>query len=205
VTTSALANAVIARLEAEGYLRVHTPFQVATVRFDFTAVLRGQKGRAFDLVLIVDTSGGEHGDKSGSRTRQRIEALSRALDVSGSRLVLTAVLAGAPLPTPEVEAISRLCRVLTVESAKLGEKGEPASKEAARDLDDRLRILLPLKIENGQGSTADPIGDVESRLPAAVNRDVVKALLDVTSRGERGVSRAIKELLEEALKPGVPS
>jgi hypothetical protein len=95
---------------------VHTPFQVASVRFDFTAVLQGQKGRGFDIVLIMDTSAGEHGDKSGSRTRQRIEALSRALDVSGSRLVLTAILAGAPLPTADVEAIARICRVLTVEA-----------------------------------------------------------------------------------------
>src|ERR1700719_154704 len=106
MTASALANAIISRLEAIGYRRLHTPFQVASVRFDFTAVLQGQRGRGLDVVLIVDTSAGEYGDKSGPRTRQRIEALTRALDVSGSRLVLTAVLAGAPLPTTDVDEIS---------------------------------------------------------------------------------------------------
>src|SRR5438045_9003308 len=110
MTVSALAGAIIARLEAVGYRRLTTPFQVASVRFDFTAVLQGQHGRGTDIVLIVDTSAGEHGDNSGPRTRQRIEALSRALDVSGSHLVLTAILAGAPLPTTEVESLSRLCR-----------------------------------------------------------------------------------------------
>jgi hypothetical protein len=37
MTVSALAGAIITRLEAVGYRRVPTPFQVASVRFDFTA------------------------------------------------------------------------------------------------------------------------------------------------------------------------
>jgi hypothetical protein len=204
MTTSALANAIIARLEAEGYQRVATPFQVASVRFDFTAVLQGQKGRGFDIVLIMDTSAGEHGDKSGSRTRQRIEALSRALDVSGSRLVLTAILAGAPLPTADVEAIARICRVLTVESAELNKEGASVSEEAARELDDKLRILLPLALEKDHGSAVDPIGEVENRLPASVDRAVAQAVFAGSARGDRAVARAVRDLLEAALKPGVP-
>jgi hypothetical protein len=81
----------------------------------------------------------------------------------------------------------------------------PATENAARELDDRLRILLPLKIEIGQDSAMDPIGEVENRLPSAVNRDLANKLLGATGRGDRAVSRAIIELLEEALKPGVPS
>lgn len=204
MTVSALARAIIARLEEVGYRRLQTPFQVASVRFDFTAVLQGREGRGFDIILIVDTSAGEHGDKSGARTRQRIEALSRALDVSGSRLVLTAILAGAPLPTADVDAIARICRVLTVEGIELNAAASPATEDAVRELDDRLRILLPLKLQIGQGSAADPIGEVERRLPGTVNRDVAKKLLSVTGRGDRAVARAVRELLEEALKPGVP-
>jgi hypothetical protein len=208
MTASALARAIIARLEEVGYQRLQTPFQVASVRFDFTAVLQGRQGRegrGFDIVLIVDTSAGEHGDKSGGRTRQRIEALSRALDVSESRLVLTAILAGATLPKADVDAIARICRVLTVEGIELNAAACPATENAARELDDRLRILLPLKIEIGQDSAVDPIGEVENRLPSAVNRDLANKLLGATGRGDRAVSRAIIELLEEALKPGVPS
>jgi hypothetical protein len=204
MTASALARAIIARLEEVGYRQLQTPFQVASVRFDFTAVLQGREGRGFDIILIVDTSAGEHGDKSGARTRQRIEALSRALDVSGSHLVLTAILAGAPLPTTDVDAIARICRVLTVEGIELNAEASPATEEAARELDDRLRILLPLKLQIGQGSAADPIGEVEKRLPGAVSHDLTKKVLGATARGDRAVTRAIRELLEEALKPGVP-
>ncbi len=205
MTTSALANAIINRLETIGYRRLPTPFQVASVRFDFTAVLQGQQGRGFDFVLIVDTSAGEYGDKSGPRTRQRIEALSRALDVSGSRLVLTAILAGAPLPTADVDEISRICRVLTLERVDLNAMGVPTTKEAARELDDRLRILLPLKLETTQVSAADPIGDVEKRLQGTVDPNTAKKLLGSTSRGNEAVVATIKELLEKALEPGVPS
>jgi hypothetical protein len=205
MTVSALAGAIITRLEAAEYRRLPTPFQVASVRFDFTAVLQGQGGRGMDIVLIVDTSAGEHGDNSGARTRQRIEALGRALDVSGSHLVLTAILAGAPLRTADVEALSRLCRVLTVESIHLNRSGEPATDDAMRELGDRLRILLPLTLERGQGSIADPIGELERRFPESLDRTMAKKLLAASGKGETAVSKAIGELLDEALKPGVPS
>jgi hypothetical protein len=205
MTVSALAGAIMTRLEAAGYRRLPTPFQVASVRFDFTAVLQGQGGRGMDIVLIVDTSAGEHGDNSGARTRQRIEALGRALDVSGSHLVLTAILAGAPLRTADVEALSRLCRVLTVESIHLNRSGEPATDDAMRELGDRLRILLPLTLERGQGSIADPIGELERRFPESLDRTMAKKLLAASGKGETAVSNAIGELLDEALKPGVPS
>jgi len=204
MTVSALVGAIITRLEAVGYRQLLTPFQVASVRFDFTAVLQGQRGRGTDMVLIVDTSAGEHGDNSGPRTRQRIEALSRALDVSGSHLVLTAILAGAPLSTADVEALSRLCRVLTLESIRLNRKGDPATDDAARELDDRLRILLPLTLEREQGSIADPIGQLERRFPDSLDRTMARKLLAASARGESAVSKAIGELLNEALKPGVP-
>ena len=205
MTVGALAGAIITRLEAAGYRRVPTPFQVASVRFDFTAVLQGQGGRGTDVVLIVDTSAGEHGDNSGARTRQRIEALSRAVDISGSRLVLTAILSGAPFPVVEVEALSRLCRVLTVESIHLNRSGGPATDKAARELDDKLRILLPLTLERGQDSIADPIGELERRFPESLDRTMANKLVGASARGETAVSKTIGELLEEALKPGVPA
>lgn len=205
MTASSLVNAIISRLEAVGYHRLSTPFQVASVRFDFTAVLQGQQGRAFDLVLIIDTSAGEFGDNNGPRTRQRIEALTRALDVSGSRLVLTTILAGAPLPTIDVDEISRICRVLIVEGIELNATGAPATEEAARDLDDRLRILLPLKLETTSGLAADLIGDVEKQLHGTMASNRTRVLLGATNRGPGAVTAAVRKLLEEALEPGAPN
>ena len=198
-------SAIVARLEGTGYRRLQTPFTVASVRFDFTAALQGRDGRSFDLILIIDTSAGDHGDKSGERTRQRIEALSRALDVSGSRLVLTAVLAGAPLSPAEVEAISRTCRVLKVEALDLGADGAPATEAAARDLDDWLRVLLPLQLDGDGDGVADPIGELEKRLPSNIDRGTIEILLAASARSDVAVMRALRELLKDALRPGVLS
>jgi hypothetical protein len=203
VTTSALASAIISRLEAAGYRRLQTPFTVASVRFDFTAVLQGRDGVSSDLILIVDTSIGEQDEKG--RTQQRIDALSRALDISRSRLVLTAILAGAPLPPTEVESISRTCRVLTVEALDLDARGMPATEAAANDLDDRLRVLLPLQIPDQGDAVADPIGELERNLPSNIDRGAIEVLLAASARGQRAVSHTLGELLAEALKPGVPS
>jgi hypothetical protein len=205
MTTSVLTTTIIERLEAVGYRRLPTPFQVASVRFDFTAVLRGPDARGLDRVLIVDTSVGQHGDNSGERTRQRIEALSRALDISGSRLVLTAILAGAPLPSTDVEALSHTCRVLTVDAIDLDEAGQAATPEATRDLDDRLRVLLPLQLENGHDTVADPAGEIEQRLTGIADKRLTQALLAASARGDRAVSRVLGDVLDAALKPGVPS
>ena len=86
----------------------------------------------------------------------------------------------------------------------LNRGGEPPTDDAARELDDRLRILLPLTLERGQGSIADPIGELKGRFPASLDRDLAKKLLSASGRGETAVSKAIGELLDEALKPGVP-
>lgn len=110
MTGSLLVEGLIKRLESAGYARLPTPFKVASVDFDFTAAMRGRDGRALDLVLIVDTATGDFGDRDGARVRQRVEALSRALDITQSRYLLTVILAGATLEG-DIEALSETCRV----------------------------------------------------------------------------------------------
>src|SRR6201999_334497 len=94
---SPLVNAIHNRLKEAGYSDLATPFKVANVEFAFTSALRGRNGRSLDLVLLVDTTTGDFGDRDAMRVRQRVEALSRALDVTGSRYVVTVILAGATL------------------------------------------------------------------------------------------------------------
>ena len=73
MSDSPLVNAILGRLHEAGYRDLAAPFQVATVEFEFTAALRGSDGRALDLVLVVDTTTGEFGDRDSARVRQRIE------------------------------------------------------------------------------------------------------------------------------------
>jgi hypothetical protein len=86
VSDSPLVQAIQERLRVGGYTDLPTPFKIASVEFAFTGAMRGRDGRALDLVLLVDTTTGDFGDRDGGRVRQRVEALSRALDVTGSRL-----------------------------------------------------------------------------------------------------------------------
>ena len=126
---SPLVHAIQERLRGTGYSDLPTPFKVAGVEFAFTGAMHGRGGRALDLVLLVDTTTGDFGDRDGGRVRQRVEALSRALDVTGSRYVLTVILAGAVL-TEGIEALSETCRVLQVESVALDDQGKPADETA---------------------------------------------------------------------------
>ena len=81
---SPLVQAIHKRLHLAGYSDLSTPFKVAGVEFPFTGAMHGRDGRALDLILLVDTTTGDFGDRDGVQVRQRIEALSRALDVTGS-------------------------------------------------------------------------------------------------------------------------
>lgn len=55
--------------------------------------------------------------------------MSRALDVTQSRYLLTVILAGASLPAL-IDSLSLICRVLTIEEAALEPDGSPSGDEA---------------------------------------------------------------------------
>lgn len=197
-----LVGGLVKRLESAGYARLATPFRVASVDFEFTAALRGSDGRGLDLILIVDTATGEHGDRDAARVRQRVEALSRALDITQSRYVLTVILAGAALQG-DVEALSATCRVLSVESISLDADDKPVNAVAAEALDDRIRVLLPLDVHPNEdeetSANGDTVSELLAALPKSLDKELVRGLAAASLQGETAVTEALGHRLGEVL------
>lgn len=195
---SPLVQAIHERLQTAGYSDLTTPFKVAGVEFAFTGAMRGRDGRALDLVLLIDTTTGDFGDRDAGRVRQRVEALSRALDVTGSRYVITAILAGAVL-ADSIEILSETCRVLPVEGILLDADGKPADEIAERQLDDRIRVLLPLILPDPTAPSPDGGGPAMDQLVRALPARTTKALIDAviagSEHGEQGVTDAASSVI----------
>lgn len=201
MSDSSLVNVILIRLRQAGYRDVATPFRVATVDFEFTAALRGSNGRALDLVLIVDTTTGEFGDRDSARVRQRVEALSRALDVTRSRYVVTLILAGAALGS-DIEMLAETCRVLYVDGISIGSNGEFADEAASNQLDDMIRVLLPLSLPpplittNGSGPA---LQQLERSLSTSLNKSLLAAVFSASQQGELAVVDAMASVIGAAL------
>lgn len=204
MSTSPLIQAVQERLREAGYIDLPTPFKIAGVEFSFTGAMRGRDGRALDLVLLVDTTTGDYGDRDGDRVRQRIEALSRALDVTGSRYVVTAILAGAALAEGN-DALSETCRVLQVEGIKLDYQGKPSDDDDKCKLDDQIRVLLPLTLPLPAVETQNGSGPVIDQLVHALPEDTdiifLEVLIDAANEGEQAVTDAIALAINSAFQP----
>jgi len=203
VSGSPLVQAIQKRLRGAGYSDLSTPFKVAGVEFAFTGAMRGRDGRALDLILLIDTTTGDFGDRDGGRVRQRVEALSRALDVTGSRYVVTVILAGAVL-AEGIEALSETCRVLQVERVALDDQGKPADETAERQLDDRIRVLLPLTLPVPIAETQDGGGSAMEQLvralPAGTNKALVDAVIAASDAGEESVTDAVALVINGAFQ-----
>lgn len=201
--SSPLVQAIQERLRGAGYSDLLTPFKVAGVEFAFTGAMRGRDGRALDLVLLIDTTTGDFGDRDGGRVRQRVEALSRALDVTGSRYVVTVILAGAVL-AEGIEALSETCRVLQVESVALDGEGKPADETAERQLDDRVRVLLPLTLpvplSEPQDGSGPSMEQLVRALPAGTNESLVDAVIAASIAGEQAVTEAAALIINGAFQ-----
>lgn len=197
-----LVLAIRERLRAGGYQDLVTPFRVAGVSFEFTAALRGNGGRALDLILLIDTTTGDFGDRSADRIRQRVEALSRALDIAESRFVVTVILAGAPL-LGNVEALTETCRVLYVESLAIDNIGKPIDKRTEDLLEDRIRLLLPLDLpsdmalEGGSSSALEQL--IQSLESDVVDQDFLGALIEASKGGELAVTTEVAKLINGAI------
>jgi hypothetical protein len=203
VSSSPLVRAIQERLRGAGYSDLSTPFKLAGVEFAFTGAMRGRDGRALDLVLVVDTTTGDFGDRDGARVRQRVEALSRALDVTGSRYVVTVILAGAVL-AEGIEVLSETCRVLQVERVALDDQGKLVDETAGRQLDDRIRVLLPLTLPVPIAETQDGSGSAMEQLvralPADTDMALVNGVVAASSAGEQSVTDAVARIINGAFQ-----
>jgi hypothetical protein len=201
MSASPLVLAITNRLEEVGYSPVRTPFKVASVSFDFTKAMRGSAGRSLDLVIVVDTTTGDFGDKEPVQVRRRIEALSRALDVTRSRLVLTVILAGATM-TAEVDALAEVCRVLIVEAMAVEIDGKPKDDLTKHLLDDRIRLLLPLEIPLRNvtgGPELTPMEKLLLAVPEDVDKGLAEAVIEASHEGDEAVTAAMSAVLDQAL------
>src|SRR5690606_3229457 len=110
-----------------------------------------------------------------------------------SRYVVTVILAGAAL-AEGVEALSETCRVLQVEGVELDDKGKPADDKAKRQLDDRIRILLPLTLPvplmQAQGGNGPAMDQLVRALPAGTSMAIVDSVIAASSAGEQAVTDA---------------
>lgn len=203
MTDSPLVKMVADRLANSGYKQINTPFRIASVNFNFTLAFRGNTRRANDLVLIIDTTTGEHDDRDGRRVSQRIAGLGRALDVSQSRLVITVILVGA-VSNKSIEDLSENCRVLTVDSIPTAHVDEEARQAARRQLDDRISVLLPLTLPDSVATVNDEehsaIEKLRLAIPAGINHNFAERVLTASELGKESVEDSMFSVLELALK-----
>ena len=185
MTQSQPVTRIVAILTNARYRHIQTPITVASIPFEFAALLVGSD-RANDLVVVIDTL-----VDSETRVRQKIESLSRALDLVGSRRPLTVVLAGPPPRPSVIEALARVSRILTV--------GTPTGDSADRFLTDTLAVLLPLTLPDSNEAIVDPINEVSRQLSAEIDQDAVTALLAAAPSGADAVKEAFRTLLEAPL------
>lgn len=176
---------VVAILTDARYRHLQTPITVASVPFEFAALLVGSD-RANDLVVVIDTL-----VDSEARIRQKIEGLSRALDLVASRRPLTVVLVGPPPRPSIIEALARVSRILTV--------GTPTGDSADRFLTDTLAVLLPLGLPDTSEAIVDPINEVRKQLPTDIDYDAVAPLFAASPSGADAVKDAFRTMLEAPL------
>lgn len=195
-TTQAPVEQIVAILEnSKAFRRVPAPLKIGNVPFEFSAVLIGQDKNP-DLVIVIDTIA-----EDIQRTRQKIGGLGRALDVVGSRRPVTAILTGPRPAESALESISKICRVLPV--------GTPTGTKDEELLRDWLSVLLPLPIAPQTGIAADPLGELIELLPAGLDPQLRKSVVEASPRGADAVRFELKRRLtapfdtaEEKLEAG---
>jgi hypothetical protein len=112
---------------------------------------------------------------------------------------VTAILAGAVLKEG-IEALSETCRVLNVESVGLDENGKLKDEAAKRRLDDRIRVLLDLKlpdpVDENSGDGGPAMDQLVQALPGDIDNDLKAAVIAASGSGEEAVIEAAASIID---------
>jgi hypothetical protein len=177
---------VVSHLEKAGFRRLTKPLEIASLRFDFPAVLVSGDSES-DLVVVADTV-----EEDGIRIQKKLEGIARALDVLGSRRSITAVVAG-PRPKNEIiDDMARVCRILPI--------GDTADATLEGSLKNWLRVLTPLSIEDLGSQTSDPIAKLHSAEDMAENK-IFQDLISASFQSAEEVTEKIQTYFRSALEP----
>ena len=102
-----------------------------------------------------------------------------------------------------MEVLAESCRVLHVDGLPLDADGELVNDAARNQLEDRIRVLLPLTLppplvvtEDGSGPAMDQL---VRALPSGVDKAVLAAVTDASQEGEQAVTEAMASVLGAAL------
>ena len=103
----------------------------------------------------------------------------------------------------DIEALAETCRVLHVDGLPLNGNGELADDAAHNQLEDRIRVLLPLTLPPPLVGTADGSGPAMDQLvhalPAGVDNSLLAAVTGASQQGEQAVTSAMASVLGAVL------
>lgn len=174
---------ITAQLLAAGYRSVSAPLVIGGLKFDFPAALVGAEPSP-DLILIADTAFDQE-----ERLVAKLEAVARALDVARSKRPLTVVIAGPRPSSANLEAMSRVCRVLPT--------GTVLDKDPEGSLRNWLAVLLPLRLPEAHAPIADALEQL-SKLGTGLDQEVADLVVPA-KLGARAVQVQLHEIIDDAV------
>lgn len=174
---------ITAQLLAAGYRSVSSPLVIGGLKFDFPAALVGTEPSP-DLILIADTAFDQE-----ERLVAKLEAVARALDVARSKRPLTVVIAGPRPTSANLEAMSRVCRVLPT--------GTVLDKDPEGSLRNWLAVLLPLRLPEAHAPIADALEQL-SKLGTGLDQEVADLVVPA-KQGTRAVQMQLHQIIDDAV------
>lgn len=183
MTYSDSVDQVVSLLQNAGYRRLNTPFILAGLQFDVAAVLVGAD-RSSDIVIVEDTVA-----STSHEIQIRIETIARAMDSLDSKRPITAILIGPRPSSTELDAMSRVARILPVGTSSLPDQSD--------SLQNWLAVLLPLQLPPTGNQLADPLSELSNQ----VNPEdtVISELLNSASLGTFAVQKTLHQIIERNL------
>ncbi len=170
-------------LISSGYRRLDMPFEIAGINIDIAAAFVGIPPLS-DIVLVVDTA-----VNADQRILRKVQGVARVLDVIKSRRPLTTVIIGPRPGTTVLQAMTRVCRVLTIDPNAV-ETGSLSVRHC-------LAVLLPLTLPNDGDGLADPFTEIRRVMPR--KSEVLERLLDATSEGTDSVRTLLYNFIDEVV------